>query len=751
MGKIVANYVEFDLPYCSLDFGQSPCTATGVECFNTRNLSHDCGDPANYTESTITVRFAQSNGYEFWPDDGVPTWPILKSVASRSAKVMPAEDMGTRASCTIMLSNCLSAMQGLDKNIIARDDPYNKGTFLGKFKSRFPYIFGSNVRVYRGTIGGEYRVEHYIIDNFSGPNNSGGMEFNCVDFLKLTNGKSSQFPKPTEGILVADMDETQTTFTVEPAGIGDIQYPASGKIAIGKEGLTFTRSGDVFTVTRGLYNVVEPHSAGDNVQVIGEYSGLSSAAIIRDLIVNYTPIDNGLIDFNEWESEINSYQSALYSAEIAKPEPVSKLINEIIEQAGLIFYADVVERKIKLRVLRPVSSNNILTTDKLISFSQKENQSKRVSQVWTYYNQKDPLKQLDDQFNYYSALISPTQENLYPTEVIKKIFSRWIPSFSKSVALDLNSRLIQRYVNPPREFNFNLFIEDNTGIGEGVIVEHRALENAFGDADPRGAYTTSLNCTDIYKEVTAQEYIFTEYTGIGGGGNILIDIPKDSLSVNLRQLYDSLYQTLSGVTSIQFVVKRGIFVGATNNQLPAITIGDFGGIVPNLTIENGAYVLGAGGTGSEAPETSAGGIAIDAESAVNIENFGTIAGGGGAGGRGMVTQTATASGSTLIATSPCGGTAGAGYTEGFGVFTPLFGLSLSGLRLSSQTVQDAIDYYASLGLGFPISNTTFGVGGGLGQSGSAGADGAGGEAGKAVINNSNINWVQQGTIIGAVE
>lgn len=749
MGKIVANYVEFDLPYCTLDFGQSPCTATGVECFNTRNLSHDCGDTANYTEGKITVRFAESNGYEFWPDDGVPTWPILQKAVSRSAKVMPAENMGTRATCSISLKNCLSAMQGLDKNIIARDNPYESGTFLGKFKSRFPYIFGSEVRVYRGAIGGEYKVEHYIIDNFSGPSNSGGMQFDCVDFLKLTNGKSSQFPAPTEGVLVSDMNLTDTTITLEPIGIGDIQYPSSGKIAIGKEGLTFTRSGDVLTVTRGLYDIIEPHSAGDNVQVIGEYSGLSSAAIIRDLIVNYTPIDSSAIDFDEWESEIQSYQSALYSAQIAKPEPVSKLINEIIEQAGLIFYADVMSKKIKLRVLRPVLSNNILTTDKLIKFSQKENQSKRVSQVWTYYNQKDPLKKLDDQFNYYSSLISPTQENLYPTEVIKKIFSRWIPSFAQSVALDLNSRVIQRYVNPPRDFNFNLFIEDSTGIGEGVIVDHRALEDAFGNSDPRGAYTTSITSGDIYKEVTAQEYTFTDYIGIGGGGNILITIDNDTLGMNLRQLYDTVYSSLSGISSVQFVLKSGVFIGAENNLLPALSVGNFGSITPTLTIENGAYILGAGGSGSFSEEVRNGGLSLDADSPINIENFGTIAGGGGAGGAGDVTQTAVIGGRTITIQSGTGGTAGAGYTEGEGVYTPYFKLSHAGKRLEGQTIQNAVDYYASIQS--PISNFDFGQGGGLGQSGSSGARSAGGLAGKAITNNANINWINAGTIIGDVE
>ena len=145
MGSVVANYVELDLPYCAETFGESPCTATGVPCFNTRNLSHDCGDPDNYNPTTITVRFAEPNGYEYWPNDPIFTLPILGRVSSSSAKIMPAENMGTRATCNISLKNGLSTMAGLDKNIIARDNDFQRGTFLGKFKARFPYIFGSAV------------------------------------------------------------------------------------------------------------------------------------------------------------------------------------------------------------------------------------------------------------------------------------------------------------------------------------------------------------------------------------------------------------------------------------------------------------------------------------------------------------------------------------------------------------------------------------------------------------------------------
>jgi len=748
MGSVVANYVEFDLPYCAETFGELPCTATGVPCFNTRNLSHDCGDPDNYNPTTITVRFAEPNGHEFWPKDSIFTLPILESVRSASAKIMPAEDMGTRATCNISLKNGLSTMSGLDKNIIARDNDFQRGTFLGKFKARFPYIFGSAVRVYRGTVGGVFTVEHYTIDDFDGPNNSGGMQFKCVDFLKLTSGKSAQFPAPTEGVLIADIDAVATTLTIEPAGIGDIQYPASGRIAVGKEGMDFTRVGDVFTIARGIYGVTEPHKIGDNVQLVGQYSAQTSADIIYDLIVNYTPLDASYIDLATWQSEISDYQSALYSAQICRPEPVSKLINELIEQAGLIFYADVKTKKIILKVLRPIVSGKILNDDLINGFSQKGNQGKRVSQVWTYYNQKNPLEKLDEEFNFYSSVISPSEENLYPTEVIKKVFSRWIPAFSQSVALDLNARILGRYINPPRDFDFNLFVDNPVVMGEGVYIDHPAIEDAFGDQDRRPAYITSIDFDDVYNRINAQEFYFTEYTGVGGGGNILIILDNDIISTSLRAVYDSVYSSLSGVISVTFVLRSGTFIGASNNAVNALSVGDFGAITPKLIVESGAYILGTGGSGG--PQRN-GGDALSADFPVDIDNKGTIAGGGGAGGDGAfyVDVTITGGGFTLSGDAT-GGAAGAGYTEGVGIYIPVVNFSLTGHRVTGQTVAEYIAHYESLG-SIDFGSMTMGDGGGLGHNGFAGSAGAGGLAGKAIKGNSNINWLNTGTILGAIE
>jgi hypothetical protein len=645
-------------------------------------------------------------------------------------------------------------MQVIDKNMIARTNPFNTGTFLGKFKAIFPYIFGAEVRVYRGYAGQDLSLtpEYYTIDNFSGPDNSGGMTFNCVDFLKLTNGDSSQFPAPTEGVLIADIDTVATSFTVEPAGIGDLQYPASGRIAIGKEGMEYTRAGDVFTVVRGGVNGlgdVSDHKDGDSVQFIGEYVSQSSADIIYDLIVNYTPLNASYIDLSQWQEEVTNFQNTLYAAAIVKPESVKKLIDELIEQAGLIFYADVKTRKIILKVLRPIpSTSDLIDDDQIVGFSQSEMQKDRVSQAWTFYNQKDPFLKLDDESNYYSKAISPTTENLYLTEVIKKTFSRWIGVGGQAAAFSLNTRVIERYQNPPRRFNFNLFRDFRIKLGQGALVTHRALEGLIEAQETRPTYITELNYGKAENSITAHEFVFSEYTGQGGGGDIEIPIDSDVVSKSLRDLYDSQFSSLVGVSSVRFVIRSGAFYGGLNKNNYAMTVGDFGAITPILVIDAGGYIVGSGGNGTTGGADGDGGPALNADYPIIIENNGIIAGGGGAGGTGTASWKPSGFGVVVTVSDYAAGCAGAGYIEGVGAQTIGASFSPVGSRTVGQTVAETVAYFEARGDEVKIA--TYGGGGDLGQNGAAGAGGAGYNAGAAIANNSNITWVTMGDIRGAI-
>lgn len=749
--NIEALYIEIDLPYCALNFGVSPCTATGTPCFNTRNNSYDCQDIPNYTATTQTVRIVKYNGYNFWPNDGVPWFPFLESAESKSAVLDPGESMGSRAKCNIKLGNGQSLLQGLDKYINDRDEAdYYKGSFLGKFKARNPYIFGSEVRVYRGTVGGLFEVEHYIIENWSGPSAQNGMTIQCVDFLKLLNGDKSNYPQPSEGVLQADINKTDTTFDVQ-AGFG-AAYPASGLIAIGNEAMSFARVDDTFTVVRDGPNSlgeVEEHKAGETVQIVGQFAGQNSAEIINELITSSSPLGSSYIPLTEWQDEISTFQSSVYSANIVSPTPVNKLINELCQQAGLIFWADVKAKKIRLKVLRPIGTANAINEDRMIGFNQTELQSERVSQVWVRYNQKNPFKKLDDESNYYSRIIAPTVENLYQTESIKKIYSRWIPSGGQSNAIDVATRHIERYRNPPREFSFEIFRDNSAPLGEGRIVSHSFIEDAFGDPSSAPTYIVSSKRRGATKQIVAKEFVFSDYSLEGGGSDIVVPIEGEFYeNIDLKQYFlNSVRSSLTGVTSVTFIIKSGTVVGSYLQSLHAMTIGDFGAITPLLVIENGAFLVGKGGDGLFNYESSnnigPGGPALNADYPVDIQNNGVIGGGGGASGLGTYKVNNLKLQQNIDFTS-VQAIPGAGYR--FGQATPpTLDVSLySTVELGATKAQhDAL--MNQIG---DLEYSFYGNGGNLGQAGTAGNQGPGFPAGAAVDNNSNVNWISSGTILG---
>lgn len=751
--NIEALYIEIDLPYCALDFGVSPCTATGTPCFNTRNNSYDCQDIPNYTATTQTVRIAKNNGYTFWPSDGVPTFEFLQSAESKSAVLDPGESMGSRAQLSITLSNGLSLLPELDKYTSDRsEEEYYQGSFLGKFKARNPYIVGSEVRVYRGTVGGLFEVEHYIVENWTGPSAGGTMRIQCVDFLKLLNGDKSNFPPPSEGVLQADINETDTTFSVQ-AGFGD-QYPASGLIAIGNEAMPFTRIDDDFTVVRNApssLGKVEEHKSGEVVQIVGQFTGENSAEIISRLIDEATPLDSSYIPIDEWNEEISNFQSSVYSANIVTPTPVNKLINELIQQAGLIVWADVKNRKMRLKVLRPVGTASTINQSNSFDFDQKDLQKERVSQVWVRFNQKDPFKKLDDESNYYSRIIAPTVENLYQTESIKKIYSRWIPSGGQANAIDVSTRHIERYKNPPREFTFKLFRDNAAPLGEGRIVSNPYIEDAFGAESSAQTYIVSSKRSGSVRSVVAKEFVFSDYNLEGGGSDIIVPIEGEFYeNIDLKQYFlNSVRSSLTGVTSVTFIVTSGTVVGSYLQSLHAMTVGDFEGITPLLVIESGAFVVGKGGDGIYSYDgndnIAGGGPAINADYPVSIQNNGTIGGGGGSSGIGTYRVEKIGSGQNVDfefqQSIP-----GAGYRFGQ-AGPPTLDVSLFSTVENGATKAQYDALMNSIG---ELKFSFYGNGGNLGQAGTSGNLGAGFPAGAAIDNNSNITWVSTGTILGDI-
>ena len=274
------QYVEIDLSRCSNDYSVAPCTAsipaTGdIKCFN---CFATCQDKVNYAEVTATVRYSTATAKPPITIDAVPN---IKSIAVRPSKLNLGESIGIRASVNISFKDHRDPDTGPDGDNYLSErpfNPYEQGTYFGRFRARYPFVQNSDIRIITGSTDqtlAQMETRHFIVENMAGPTSSGSFTIQAKDALKLADGKKAQAPSLSSGSLVGNLAIGVTTFTLSPAGIGNDEYPASGILQVGgKEIMSFTRAADVMTVVRAQNNTDDiAHEIGDRVQVCLEFDG----------------------------------------------------------------------------------------------------------------------------------------------------------------------------------------------------------------------------------------------------------------------------------------------------------------------------------------------------------------------------------------------------------------------------------------------------------------------------------------------
>lgn len=174
------------------------------------------------------------------------------------------------------------------------------------------------------------------------------MKIIAKDVLTLTNTAKAQCPEASTGTLSADITTESMSFTLEPAGVGNDEYEASGTLRLGGEELTFTRVADAITVTARAVNGTElkEHKTGDIVQQCKVFSNINVVDAVDDLLNNYVtgfqgswiPYDQGIsggaTGTNElWDDEKETWLSyGTVTRTISKPMAVNKLLAELTEQ-----------------------------------------------------------------------------------------------------------------------------------------------------------------------------------------------------------------------------------------------------------------------------------------------------------------------------------------------------------------------------------------------------------------------------------
>lgn len=757
----VLVYVEFDQDYCSLTYGVAPCTASipttgSAKCYNTRKT---CQVPLIFDNEPVTLRFGLDVDYLPQSIDCIPSitnWSVSPAIISLG------EDLGLRAEMRVTFKDhpWSDTGPGGDKYLADRSyNPFTQGTFWGKWRARVQFLRGKAMRLivgYEGQALAEMETRHFIVESFDGPTPDGAFTIIGKDPLKLLDGDRAQAPAPNNGFLVADITAVASSFTLSPTGVG-AEYPASGFLNIGgAEIVAFTRSGDVITMTaRGqLGTTAQAHQAQDRAQVVLRYAGDDPADIIYDLMVNYAGIDPAYINLSDWLNETENFLRRVYSATIGDPESVKKLITELVQQAALSIWWDDVAQQIRLRVLRAIDTDAETINAEIIqrgSFRTMEQPDKRVSQVWIYYGQRNPLQQLEDLDNFRSlaVTIDADAETNYGSPAIRKIYSRWIASGGRTVATRVGDIILGRYKDPPRRFNFDLLrgVKELTA-GQGYRVGWWTIQDETGAGTTAPIQITRVNprAGEFGYEAEEQLYQIIDPEDLN---NRTIIFDAAITDVDLRAVHDSLYPEpeVGDTFTLRCYIETNVVVGSSLSTSPAFTVGTWPAGVAIL-IYNSGRIQGAGGKGgnaaidgTNAQAGSAGGVALYTRKAITLDNTGgKIYGGGGGGAGGVIKESGKIAG---------GGGGGAGYLGGTGG---------NGGNTNPDETKGQNGTLDAGGAGGP-SQTSQAQSGGNGGSpaqpgesrggGSFGGTIAGGAAGGAIDGNSYITFTATGDIRGS--
>ncbi len=505
MGRSPCTIVEIDVDYCSRVFSVAPCTATGEPCYQGRKT---CKDPNNFSATTKTFKFVDT----LVTDPALaPSFPTLRTVSHAPSKINPGNGndsggLGVRASVTVIIQDMADGDVGTDPYVRQRSyDPKTRGTWWGKFKSRFPFYVGRLLRVKTGYLvdgmydAANFTTKLFVIDSITGPSSSGVVQVVAKDILKLADDERAQAPEADIGTLLAALDTVATSFTLLPVGIGDLQYEASGTFRVGSEMMTFTRVADVCTVVRGVNGTVAQEAdVGASVQECLTYTDQKVQDIIYDLLVNYAHIDAAYIDMAAWNLECDEWLRGynVMSTIITKPTGVNQLVGELCEQGPVIIWWDERAQMIQLQVIRPRVADDVIALDDTVnivvdSVEVQTNPNDRLSEVWVHYGMYDFTKDnLSDPTNYAKRYVLIDQDTESDDEFgdvrVRKVFSRWIPSTADSLATVVGFRILNQFLDMPEEIHFSLDAKDTEDIWTGTIatLQARILQDASGDNAP---------------------------------------------------------------------------------------------------------------------------------------------------------------------------------------------------------------------------------------------------------------------------
>ena len=310
------------------------------------------------------------------------------------------------------------------------------------------------------------------------------------------------------------------SFTLQPTGIGDTDYLASGYLNLAnREIVAFTRSGDTVTITaRGQFTTTPvEHASGVSIQQCAYFDAVDPAEIIQTVLVDGAGVDAGAIPIDAWLTETEAHFRRLLTRLVPRPEGVRKLVSQVIQQAALAVWPDEQLQLVRLQVLRSIPTDAERFTPANIrpgSLSIKEQPEKRISQVWVHYGQINPALSTDEPSNYRVSerVIDTDAEDDYGVPVI-----RYSPRGSRSAG--------PRSRSGPREYSSQPVPRPAPALRLRSAARYngaspaKARAAAFRHQGPAGSDRRSRRCADPDHPASAHAWALD---GDRGGKPVLL-------------------------------------------------------------------------------------------------------------------------------------------------------------------------------------------------------------------------------------
>lgn len=529
----IVQVVEIDQDFCNLRFGSGACPArlgpdTLNKCYNTYPT---CAAKQAFSKGMLTLRFCEPT----FPIKNGGYIPCLKSVGGYEQSVNISGyspdigGLGQRANISLTFDDFPSRDTATDPYWNERItgaaqysgvgyDPM-RGSYWGKWRARNVNYSGRPVRIIQGYVdGGDFvpvRTRSYVMDEFVGPDANGTVTIKVKDILSLADNKKALAPVTSRGYLGAPMDQFHTDFTILPVGIGDAEYPLSGHLTIGSEIMSFTRSGDVFYVTRGQAGTAAAsHNTNDTAQLNYEVWMSRADSVIQDLLLNYANINPDFIDVAEWSAEFGRWGSKmLLSTMICKPTNVTDLLAEI-SQLGVTIWWDEIDQKVRVKLNRPPEEDDLRDWSdgaNIISISREDNDDERATRIEMWTVQIDPTKgTAADNFlrGYITVGVDEESPNMFGQSITQTIRSRWLNHGDLAFTRIATQRLYNRFRRAPVTYTVTVDAKDDPKLTDVVRLDTYVAQDETGASAPVLTQVFSKSEKRNGSTVTAKLQIF---------------------------------------------------------------------------------------------------------------------------------------------------------------------------------------------------------------------------------------------------